>query len=175
MSPPDASDPGFHKHIPYTSLNSSSFPRFHSLCLSDSVLVCIHPCFSRQGSLNDRSRHSSLCMWFCRSPIRCKHSTTWTTSGVSVSLNICRQNVQSSRLNLWRFLTTILGNGGPAPSLPAVTFFVNFNSGANICHGVPHKPSQSVDSQASLSVCLVQLLPRTTRFLEMHKTAPVRS
>ena len=58
--------------------------------------------------------------------------------------------------------TTILGNGGPAPSLSAVTFFVNFNSGATICHGVEHRPSQFVDSQASLSVCLVQLLPRTT-------------
>ena len=40
--------------------------------------------------------------------------------------------------------TTILGNGGPAPSLSAVTFFVSFNSGATICHGVPHRPSQFV-------------------------------
>ena len=37
------------------------------------------------------------------------------------------------------------------------------------CHGVPHKPSQFVDSQASLSVCLVQLLALTTPFLVMHK------
>ena len=64
---------------------------------------------------------------------------------------------------------------GPAPSLSDVTFFVNFKSGATICHGVPHKPSQFVNSQASLSVCLVQLLPRTTPFLVMRKTAPVRS
>ena len=71
--------------------------------------------------------------------------------------------------------TTILGNGSPAPSLSAVTLFVNVNSGATICHGVPHKPSKFVDSQAPLSVCLVQLLPRTTPFLVMHKTAPVRS
>ena len=36
--------------------------------------------------------------------------------------------------------TTILGNGGSPPlALSAVTFFVNFNSGATICHGVPHK------------------------------------
>ena len=55
--------------------------------------------------------------------------------------------------------TTILSNGGPASSLSAVTFFANFNSGATIYHGVPHKPSQFVASQASLSVCLVQLLP----------------
>ena len=45
--------------------------------------------------------------------------------------------------------TTILGNGGPAPSSSAVTFFVNFDSGATICHFVA--------SHASLSVCLVQL------------------
>ena len=48
-----------------------------------------------------------------------------------------------------------LAMGGPAP-LSAVTFFVSLNSGATICHGVPHKPSQFVESQASLSVCLVQ-------------------
>ena len=51
------------------------------------------------------------------------------------------------------FQPQLLGNGGPAPSLSAVTFFVNFDSGATICHGVPHKPSQFVDSQASLQ-CL---------------------
>ena len=41
--------------------------------------------------------------------------------------------------NTWNLLgsvsrilpTTVLSNGGPAPSLSAVTFFVNFNSGAN--------------------------------------------
>ena len=38
-----------------------------------------------------------------------------------------------------------------------------------------YQPSQFIDSQASLSVCLVQLLPRTTPFLVMHKTSPVRS
>ena len=46
--------------------------------------------------------------------------------------------------------TTLLGKGGPAPSLSDVTFFVNFNSGT-ICLGVPHKPLQFVGSQASLS------------------------
>ena len=47
--------------------------------------------------------------------------------------------------NTWNLLgstsrilsTTVLGNGGPAPSLSAVTFFVNFFSGATICHGLP--------------------------------------
>ena len=38
-----------------------------------------------------------------------------------------------------------------------------------------HKPSQFVNSQASLSVCLVQLLSRPTPFRVIHKTAPVQS
>ena len=50
-----------------------------------------------------------------------------------------------------------LAMGVPLLLFSAVTFFVSFNSGAAICHRVPHKPSQFVDSQASLSVCLVQL------------------
>ena len=63
---PIISVPGFHRHISCTSLYSSSFPLFHSLCLSDSVFVRIHPCFSRQGKVLSmilliRSRHSSLC------------------------------------------------------------------------------------------------------------------
>ena len=41
-----------------------------------------------------------------------------------------------------------------------------------LCQLWPHRPSQFVDSQASLSVSLVQLLPRTTPFLVMHKTVP---
>ena len=83
--------PGLHWHIPCASLNSSSFLLFHSLCLGDSVIVCIHPCFSRQGSLNDRSDSFSafVIMWFCRSPMLCQLSTTRRTSCVSVSLNIC--------------------------------------------------------------------------------------
>ena len=85
-----------------------------------------------------------------------------------------RQCPQTRRENLLgsasgALSTTILGNGGIAPSLSAVTFFVNFNSGATICHRVPHKPSQ-FDSQASLSAFLVQLLPRTPPFLVIHKT-----
>ena len=162
--------PGFHKHISCTSLNSSSFPLFHSLCLGDSVSVRIHPCFSRRSSLNDRSDSLSafVIMWLCCFSMRCKRCTSWTASRVRELQ--CPLGSTSGALS-----TTILGNGGPASSLSAVTFFVNFNSGATICHGVPHKPSQFVDSQASLSVCPVQLLHRTTPFLEIHKTAPVRS
>ena len=50
-------------------------------------------------------------------------------------------------------------------------FLVNFNPVATICHGMPHRPSQFVDSHASLSVRLLKLLPRTTPFLVMLKTA----
>ena len=71
--------------------------------------------------------------------------------------------------------STIFDNASPAPSLSAATFFVNFNSGVIICHEVSHKPSQFVDSQASLSVCLVRLLSRITPLLVIHNTAPFRS
>ena len=48
-----------------------------------------------------RSRHSSEC-GFCRSSMRCKRRTAWTTSSVSVSFNVRRQDVESSELNLRR-------------------------------------------------------------------------
>ena len=131
-------------HISCTSLNSSSFPFFHSLSLGDSVFVRSHPCFSRQGSLNDRSDSLSafVIMWLCRCSMRCKRCTPWAASSVSVSFNVRRQDVESSGFNLWRFVNHNPWQWGSAPSLSAVTFFVNFNSGATICHGVPHKPSQ---------------------------------
>ena len=152
--------PGFHRHIPCTSLNSSSFPLFHSLCLSDSVFVCIHPCFSRQGSLNDRSDSLSafVIMWLCRSSMRCKRSTAWTTSSVSVSFNVRRQNVESSSAQpLALFSTTILGKGG-APSLSAVTSSSE-PPFATECH--TNLPSSSIPKHHSVSVssnfCLAQL------------------
>ena len=187
MSPPDASacrTATCSSSLFPGSIGTSPAPRstralflFHLLCLSGSVFVCIHPCFFRQGSLNDRYDPLSavVIMWLCRSSMRCKCRTAWTTSSVSVSFDVHRRNVESSRLNLWRSFNHNPWQWGPAPSLSAVTFFVNFNSGATICHGVPHKPSQFVDSQESLSVCLVQLVPRTTPFLVIHKIAPVRS
>ena len=96
--------PGFHGHISCTSLNSSSFPLSDSLSPSDSVLVCIHPCFSHQGSLNDRSDSLSafVLMWLCRFSMRCKRCASWAASSVSVGFSVRRQNVESSRLNLWR-------------------------------------------------------------------------
>ena len=55
--------------------------------------------------------------------------------------------------------TTILGNGGPAPSLSAVTFLTT----------PIQEPPSATASHASLSVCHFQPLPRTTAFLVMHK------
>ena len=147
--------PGLYKLISCISLNSSSFPFFHSLCLGDSVSVRIHPCISSQGSLNDRSDSLSafVIMWLCLFSVRCKRCTAWAASSVSVSFDVRRLSVESSGLDLWRSF-----NHNPC----------------TICHGVPHT-SQFVDSQASLSACLVQLLPYTTPFSVMKKTAPVRS
>ena len=104
---------GSRKHIPCTSFNSSSFPL--SLALSQRFCLCIHPCFSRQGSLNDRSDSLSafVIMWLCRSSMRCERRTPWTTSSVSVSFSVRSQNVESSRLRRPGALsTTILGSGG---------------------------------------------------------------
>ena len=170
LSPPDASAcrtaicsssvPGFPWHIPCTSLNSSSFPLFHSLCLSDHVFACIHPFFSRQGSLNDRSDalSASVIMWFCHFPMRCKRCTSWAASNVSVSFNVRRQDGESSGFILCAlFQPQSLAMEGPFLSLSAVTFFVNFNSEATNSHRVPHKPSQFN-------------LPRTTPFLVVKKT-----
>ena len=53
-----------HKHIPCTSLNSSSSPLFDLLCPGDSVFACIHLAFPFKNLSRIvliRSRHSSLC------------------------------------------------------------------------------------------------------------------
>ena len=85
--------PAFLRHIPCTSLNSSSSLFFHSLCLCDSVLACINRCFSRQGFLKYRSGSLAefILTWFCRFSLRCKQRVSRTTSH--------RQDVEST-LNL---------------------------------------------------------------------------
>ena len=67
-------------------LNWSSFPLFHSLCLGGSFFVCIHCCFSRQGSVNNRSDSFStfVVVWFDSSSMRCQRWTPRTTSSVTV-------------------------------------------------------------------------------------------
>ena len=142
---------------------SSSFSFLHSLCLGDSDSVCIHPCLIQSS------------VWFCRSSMRCQRCTTQTTSSVSVSFNVRRQDVEYSGFNLSHSFNHNSWQWGPAPSLSDATYFVYFDQGAAICHGVPHKPSQFVASHASFSGCLIQLVPRTTPFLVIHKPALVRS
>ena len=87
-----------------------------------------------------RSRLSLLCV-FVASPrdasaAQPRHSPVWPLAPISAD------NTQN-----------ILGS---ASGILSTTFFVNFNSGATICHGVPHKPCQFVASHSSLSVCVVQ-------------------
>ena len=162
VEPPPAlisSIPRFHRHIRCISLNSSSSAHFDSLCLSDSVFVRIHPCSSRQGSLNDRSdslrgiRHYVALSLFHAVP----------ALHILGSLQCVRERPQTSRRILWvqplaLFQPQSLAMVVPFLSLSAVDFLaVNFSSGATICQRILHKPSQFVDSHASLSVCLVQL------------------
>ena len=105
------------------------------LALTRRLFVCIHPCLSVKvlsTNRSDLSRGSLLCDG---SLFHAGGAQPGQFSSVTVSLDV-------------------LGNGGPTP----LTFFVNFNVVATICHGVPHKPLQFVTSHGSLSVCLVQLL-----------------
>ena len=107
-----------------------------SLPLSRRLCLCL-PFLSR---FSQSSLHTAMRCWCC---------AAWTTSCVTVSLNASRQHVESSWLSLWNSFHPILGNGGPAPSLSAVTFCVNFNTRTTTCHGVPHKV---VSTHRSVSV-----------------------
>ena len=161
-------------HLAQLELFFLSFNRSVSAILSLYAFILAFPVKVLSMIVLIRSRHSSLC-GFVAFP--CDASAAQPGQPpmcprASMSADKT-QNLLGSTSGARS--TTILGNGGPAPSLSAVTFCVNFNSRATICHCVPHKPSQFVDSQASLSDCLVQLLPRTTPFLEMDKTTPARS
>ena len=153
-------------HITCTSLHSSSFPLFELLSLSGSVLKRIHPCFSRQGSLNDRSDSLSafIVMWLCRFSMRCKRCISWTASRVPMRFNIRRQDVKSSGFSFWRYF-----NHNPW-QWRSRSFFVSGDFLRQLhfwSHHLPRSATQTfqfVDSQASLSVRLVQLLPRKTPF-----------
>ena len=148
---PHVEPPSAH-HLSCSSLNSSSFPLFHSFCLSDYVSVCIHPC--RQGSLNDRSDSFSafIVMWLRRFSMRCKRrDTTKTTSSVSVSLNVSRQNAESSRLILRRSLNHNPWQWGSR------SFFVS----CDLLRQLPRTGTQAFPVRRSVSVlsnfCLAQL------------------
>ena len=91
---------GFHGHIPCTSLYLSSSPLSDSLSLSDSVLVCIHPGFSRQASLNNHSDSlsESILTWFCRFSMQSKQRMSPTTSHVLTDTSVLNlQKPQHSR------------------------------------------------------------------------------
>ena len=98
MSPPDASAcrtatcssslfQGSTGTFPVPFLHLSSSPLSDSLSLSDSVLVCIHRGFSRQGSLNNRSVSFSelILTWFCRFSLQSLQCISRTTSNMSVN------------------------------------------------------------------------------------------
>ena len=124
-----------------SSMGTSSAPRstralFLSSTRSDSATLCMHSSLPFPSKFSQLivlilSLGSLLCDW-----IACDAGGAQPGhfSSVTVSLDV-------------------LGIGGPTP----LTFFVNFNVVATICHGVPHKPLQFVTSHGSLSACLVQL------------------
>ena len=157
MRPHVEPPPAHHlcSRVPCTSLNSISFPLFNSLCLSDSVFVRIHPCFSRQGSLNDRSDSISafIVMWLCRSSIRCNHCASWTASSVSMSFNVCGQHVESSGFNLWRSFNHNSWQWRSRPFLVSCDFLRQLQFWSQ------HLPRSAT---------------QTFPFLVMHRTAPVR-
>ena len=83
-----------------TSLNSNSAPLFESLCLNDSLVKLIHPCFSRQKTLKNRSDSLSelILMWFCRLSMRSEQRVSRTNSNVS-GTSISADNAASSALS----------------------------------------------------------------------------
>ena len=114
VEPPPAHHaiPGFLRHIPCTSLNSSFSLLSDSLCLNDSVLyvfILASPAkvlsilASPAKVLPIRSRKFIL-TWFCRLTLPNKQRISRTTSHVSVSFNIPKQDVEFSTLNFQRFL-----------------------------------------------------------------------
>ena len=134
---------------------------------------------SHQGSLNDRcdSFSTFVVVWFDRNLMRCQRCTTRTIS--CYTLEPLTQRQQTTRRIFMAqpspFCPPQLLATEVPPLLSAVTFCLNFNSkNHHLPRPATSRPS-SVASHASLSVGLVRLLPRTTPFLVMHRTAPVRS
>ena len=168
-------------HLAQFELFSSLGPRFS---LSDSVLVCFHPGFSCQSSLNNPSDPLSES---CRFILRRTQRISRTTPHVPVSSHIRTQDVEFSTFNFQRFLD----QHSWQPKYRS--FFVNcdllrqlqfwnhhlptscqfcFCDHCNlvtICPGSPSQSSKFIDSQASLKVWLIQLWPRTLPFLAKNK------
>ena len=168
---------GSHRHISCTSLYSSSFPLFDSL-FSDSVFARIHPCFSRQCSLNGRSDSPSafIVMWLCRLSTRCKRCASWAPSSMSVSCNVRRQDAGSSGSSFWRSFNHNPWQWGSRSSFVSCGFLrqLQFCS-----HHLPRSGTQTFPVRRLPSITRVSVLSNFSlaqlRFLVMHKTAPVRS
>ena len=140
-------------HVPWAHLwHLSQLERSVSAILSLYAFILALPVKVLSMIVLILSRHSSLC-GFVAFPCDASAAHPWAASTLSVCFNIRRQHVKSSEFSFWcSFNHNPWQWDGPAPSVSAVTFFANFNSGATICHGVPLKPSQFVDS--SVTVCL---------------------
>ena len=163
--------PGFHsRHLPAPRSNgvSSSFDRSVSSILSLYAFTLALPVKVLSIIVLVRSRHSLLCGLIA---LPCGASAAQPREPR------CQQTTRKTFLArpLEFFPPRSLAMEVPLLLLSAATFCVNCNSGATVCHGVPHKPSQFVASHASLSACLVQLLPRTTSFLAIHTSVAVQS
>ena len=91
--------PGIPKHI---SLQIFPLQLFFSLslALSRRLCLCVH---SSLPFLSRISRSTCVVVWFERSSMRYQRCTTGTTSRMFVSLDVCRQHVESSWLNLWNY------------------------------------------------------------------------
>ena len=135
-------------------LSTRLFSFFHSLCLSDSLSL-----YASILALPVKVLDTHCCVV---SSLFCATSALHNPDNLKCGLNVSRHYVEASRLNLWNSCNCNPQKWCDAPSLSDLIFFVNFNSRDAICHGVPHKPSQFVESHASFSGCLVQLLPHTT-------------
>ena len=152
------------------------FLLFHTLCLGDWVSVCIHPCLTRQGSLDNccDSLSTFSVVWVLplfRATAALHNPDNFQCDREPRCLQITRR--KSSRFHHWNALNYHPWQWSSRSFPVRCNFFVNFNSKATICHVVPHKSSQFAAPNASFSGCLVQLLPRTTPFLVKHKTALV--
>ena len=164
--------PKFRRHLTCSSFYSSSFPFFHSLCLGDSVLVRIHPCFSCQGPLDNRSGSLSafVIIWLCRFSIQCMRCTAWAASSVTASLDVCRQHAESSWLSLWNSVNYNPWQWGSSSFSVRCNFLCQFQFRS---HHLPRSVTQAAP---------VRRFPRITQCLlaqilswECTKTAPVRS
>ena len=171
-----SSTPGFHRHIPCTSLYTSSF---FSLWLALSQRFClfrIHPCFSRQGSLDDRSDSLSafIVVWLCRISMRCQHRTSWTLPCVR-ELQCPQTNVESSGFSFWCSFNHNPWKWGSR------SFFVSrdFRLPQFWSHHLPRSTTQTfpVRRFPSIAQCLScpTLASHNSILGSAQKTAPVRS